>query len=314
MENIELKDPSADIQMLFSLKEWRQRIHLEGELYTPGTRCDYEWDMCNLPADLKGQSFIDVGANDGMFSFLAEAKGAKRVKAVDLYVENTESDMTGGWPINRIKTVIKAKKSSVDVERCSLMELNKLNEKFDVVFCGNVVTYLTDVIEGIKQLTNITNKKLIIREDLSDIKGKPALEFINTGDLNYNMYRGNREYYQKLLAALGYKKITFHPVDEYKIFEMRYAQFPKHDIPAGVKVYNDPFTDDIRTTTEQRSSQAVSMKVNNRHFFSTIGWVDSTKSAESKIKMIPENSLRKKIFENKFRKNMLQNCMIFAEK
>lgn len=197
MKNIEIKDPSSDLVELFSLREWRQRIHLFDDIYTPGTRSEYEWEMCSFPGNLNGKSFIDVGANDGMISFLAEKKGASKVTSVDLYIadENTNLNMTQGWSIGRINKVKKVKQSSINVKPCSIYDLNQLNEQFDVVYCGNVIAWLDNPTEAISQLSKITKKQLIIREDISKIKGKPLLEYVNNHNLTSCMYNGNEAFY-----------------------------------------------------------------------------------------------------------------------
>ena len=41
-----------------------------------------------LPADLSGQSVLDIGAWDGFFSFESERRGANRVLAVDSFCWN----------------------------------------------------------------------------------------------------------------------------------------------------------------------------------------------------------------------------------
>lgn len=316
MKNIEIKNPSDNLVELFSLKEWRQQIHLFDNVYTPGTRAEYEWEMCSLPNDLGGKSFIDVGSNDGMFSFLAEKKNAGKILSVDLYIdeENTNLNMTHGWPIGRIKKVKAIKNSNIDVKSCSIYELNTLGQQFDIVYCSNVIAWLNSPTEALGQLSGIAKKQLIIREDISRIKGRPALEYVNNKELTGCMYNGNEEFYRMHLTALGYKKITFKPVDEYKIFELRHQQFPKHDIAAGIKIYENPFSDNVATVTSQKTAQAASVLINSRHFFNTIGWINEADTSIMKIKMIPENAIKRRIFENKFRKNMLQNCMIFAEK
>jgi 2-polyprenyl-3-methyl-5-hydroxy-6-metoxy-1,4-benzoquinol methylase len=39
--------------------------------------------MMDLPEDLRGQSVLDIGCNEGFFSFAAEKRGASRIVAID---------------------------------------------------------------------------------------------------------------------------------------------------------------------------------------------------------------------------------------
>lgn len=316
MKNIEISSPSNGLVELFSLKEWRQRIHLLDEIYTPGTRSEYEWEICSFPNDLTGKSFIDVGANDGMISFLAERKGAAKVTSVDLYVddENTNLNMTQGWSIGRINKVKEIKKSSIIVKACSVYDLGHLNEQFDVVYCGNVIAWLSNPMEAISQLTKVTKKQLIIREDISKIKGKPVLEYVNNNDLTSCMYNGNKEFYTKYLKSLGFKSIVFKPVDEYGILERRDRDFPKFTIKENTKVYKNPFSDEDLSIKDVTSVSSASILVNNKYFFNLLGWVKKTDVEIYPYNMVPKNLFKKIIFEKKYRKNMINNCMIFAEK
>ena len=55
--------------------KWRHRIELFPGFYTPGynTMPD-DWKFNHFPEDLHGKSVLDVGANDGYFSFEAQCK------------------------------------------------------------------------------------------------------------------------------------------------------------------------------------------------------------------------------------------------
>jgi tRNA (mo5U34)-methyltransferase len=317
MNNITIEDTDPRLKELFSFREWRQRIHLFNELYTPGTRCEYEWEMCHLPENLNGTTFLDVGANDGMFSFLAEKKGAKRVKAVDLYVENETNswNMTNGWPIGRITKIKELKGSGVEIGRCSVYDLSLLMEKFDTVYCGNVLAWLQNPYEALRQLSSVTGKRLLIREDVSKLSGTPVLEFVHLNMPNSCMFNGNGEYYTKALKDLGFKKVEIKPIDEYRIFERRATDFEKFRIPAGTGVFKNPF-DQVESDQKLTSEKIVSASilVNNRFFFDQTGWVDKDAVKPVGASLIPKNPIKKMIFERKFRKEMLNNCLIIAER
>ena len=53
------------------------------EFYTPGVARDHRYRIPALPEDFSGMSVLDVGTFDGFYAFLAEARGARRVVAVD---------------------------------------------------------------------------------------------------------------------------------------------------------------------------------------------------------------------------------------
>ena len=65
---------------------WYQSIPLGNGRVTPGETGESEkvkLDMMALPEDLSGKTLLDIGCNEGFFSFEAEKRGATRVLAMD---------------------------------------------------------------------------------------------------------------------------------------------------------------------------------------------------------------------------------------
>src|SRR5258707_15780879 len=65
---------------------WHQRWELAPGVWTPGSS-DVGWlcHLAKLPADLTGQSVIDVGTTNAGTAFELERRGASRVVAVDIF-------------------------------------------------------------------------------------------------------------------------------------------------------------------------------------------------------------------------------------
>lgn len=312
LANIVIDNPSSLLVDIFSHQEWRQRIHLYDNLFTPGTRCEYEWDMCHLPADLSGQSFLDAGSNDGMMSFLAEAKGAAEVVATDIYIDQdcTGHDMNHGWPVSRIEEVKKARGSNVKVERCSIYYLEKLGRTFDTVYCGNVLCWLHAPLYALRQLAAVADQRLIIREDISRLKGKPVMEYLDqpTGPI----WIGNSAYYENTLRGLGFRRITIKPIDEYSMMQKQRADFCRYSIVPGTRIYKNPFTDEVRNVQKQAQTCTASSLINKRFFFNLLGWIAMEDVEE--VAPLTLSPLRQWIFEMKYRRTALHNCIIIAEK
>ena len=67
-----------------SVPLWFHTFALAPGIYTRGIARDHGYRLAVLGADrFAGRSVLDVGAFDGFYSFLAEARGARRVVAVD---------------------------------------------------------------------------------------------------------------------------------------------------------------------------------------------------------------------------------------
>ncbi|CAN5605011.1 hypothetical protein BH10ACT11_BH10ACT11_10870 [soil metagenome] len=110
--------------------------------YTHGIARDHRYRIPALPDDLTGLSVLDIGAFDGFYSFLAEARGAKRVVAVDneQYIEWIASrwgvELEGGEGFDAISGLIG---SSVDYRRLDAFDLDQLDESFDLIFCFGIL-------------------------------------------------------------------------------------------------------------------------------------------------------------------------------
>ena len=69
---------------------WFHTFQLAPGIYTPGIARDHRYRLPALePARFAGRRVLDIGTFDGFYAFLAEARGAARVVAVDneQYVE-----------------------------------------------------------------------------------------------------------------------------------------------------------------------------------------------------------------------------------
>lgn len=117
---------------------WFHTFSLDGgSVYTPGVARDHRYRIPALP-DLRGKSVLDVGTFDGFYAFLAEARGARRVVAIDneQYREWVEArwgvELEGGEGFRAIADLLG---SQVVYRRLDAFDLDQLDELFDVIFC-----------------------------------------------------------------------------------------------------------------------------------------------------------------------------------
>jgi tRNA (mo5U34)-methyltransferase len=118
---------------------WFHTFSLDGgTVYTPGVARDHRYRVPVLPRDLAGKSVLDVGTFDGFYAFLAEARGARRVVAVDneQYREWVRSrwgvELEGGEGFSAIADLLESK---VAYRRLDALDLDRLDEHFDVILC-----------------------------------------------------------------------------------------------------------------------------------------------------------------------------------
>ena len=111
-------------------------------IYTPGAARDHRYRVSTLPNDFAGMSVLDVGTFDGFYAFLAEHRGADRVVAVDneqyrLWVASRwDVELEGGEGFRAIHRLLG---SAVEYRRMDAFELDRLDERFDLVYCFGIL-------------------------------------------------------------------------------------------------------------------------------------------------------------------------------
>lgn len=168
----------------FEATQWYHVLDFPGGAVSRGN-FDYRriTENFGFPARLDGKRALDVGAADGFFSFELERRGAS-VLAVDTnkfdgsvnfspsvaarehykkkYIDY-HANLAGfpdvfeaaGVPVGHRFLLAKTLKGSgVEYRNGSIYNLDALNEKFDVIFCGALIEHLKNPIEAVEQLRN----------------------------------------------------------------------------------------------------------------------------------------------------------------
>jgi tRNA (mo5U34)-methyltransferase len=122
---------------------WFHTFSLNGAgVYTPGIARDHRYRLRAIPEDLTGARVLDVGTFDGFYAFLAERRGAARVVAVDneQYVAWIRTrfgiDLEPGAGFRAIAELLH---SRVDYEQLDALDVERLGEMFDVIFCFGIL-------------------------------------------------------------------------------------------------------------------------------------------------------------------------------
>lgn len=112
------------------------------DIYAPGTARDHRYRTPAIPDSFEGLSVLDIGTFDGFYAFLAEARGADRVVAVDneQYVEWVRArwgiELEGGEGFRAIHALLDSK---VEYRKLDALELDRLGELFDFIFCCGIL-------------------------------------------------------------------------------------------------------------------------------------------------------------------------------
>jgi tRNA (mo5U34)-methyltransferase len=154
-------DPDTARAVLDRVPLWFHTFSLDhsDDLYTPGVARDHRYRIPAVPKDFSGMSVLDVGAFDGFYAFLAEARGARRVIAVDneqytVWVKSRWGvELQGGEGFTAIRELLG---SRVEYRRLDAFDLDRLEESFDLIICFGILHRVEDPLG----LLNVLRRRL----------------------------------------------------------------------------------------------------------------------------------------------------------
>lgn len=155
---------------------WHQQFRLSESVDAPGVNDITQLvDLLDTPDDLSGLSVLDIGTTNGAAAFLAEARGAARVVAVDIY------------PPERFgfSAIARALSSKAEFVRASVYELPEvLDEQFDVVYFYGVLYHLRHPLLAIDSVHRLCRGLLGVETAICSSGGEPShAEFYPTAYL-----------------------------------------------------------------------------------------------------------------------------------
>jgi tRNA (mo5U34)-methyltransferase len=137
-------DPAEARATLEKVPYWFHTFALnrsEG-IYAPGSARDHRYRVPAIPETFEGLSVLDIGAFDGFYAFLAEARGARRVVAIDneQYIDWVRArwgvELEGGEGFRAIQELLD---SRVEYQTLDAFELDRLSDRFDFIFCCGIL-------------------------------------------------------------------------------------------------------------------------------------------------------------------------------
>ncbi len=156
-------DPAEARAVLDDVPFWFHTFALnraEG-IYAPGYARDHRYRVPAIPESFEGLSVLDIGTFDGFYAFLAEARGAERVVAVDneQYIDWVKArwdvELGGGEGFRAIHGLLD---SSVEYRKLDAFELDALTERFDFIFCCGILHR----VEAPARLLELLSRRLAV--------------------------------------------------------------------------------------------------------------------------------------------------------
>jgi len=173
-----------------SVPLWFHTFALAPGIYTPGIARDHGYRLPVIGAErFAGRTVLDVGAFDGFYSFLAEARGATRVVAVDneQYVDWVSARFGVALPAGAgFRAIADTLASRVEYHRMDALDVRELDERFDVALCLGILHRVTDPIALLQTLSDVLTPdgEVVLETYGSHLPGDtPAIEVHAPGDV-----------------------------------------------------------------------------------------------------------------------------------
>jgi tRNA (mo5U34)-methyltransferase len=158
-------------------------------IYTPGVAVDHRYRLPFLPASFATLRVLDVGAFDGFYAFVAEARGAERVVAVDS--EQHVAWVHARWGVELaggqgFRAIAKLLGSRVEYRRLDASSLGELGETFDFVFCFGILHRVSDPLGLLRMLrARLADSGRVLLETygIDGDDGSPHIRVHRPGDI-----------------------------------------------------------------------------------------------------------------------------------
>ncbi len=254
MTQAAVRSPSALRERIDALAPWFHDLELDGERTAPDhflygyPASKFAGFAHALPADLSGQSVLDIGCNAGFYSFEMKRRGAARVVGIDhdpRYLAQAElaAEVLGH--------------TDIEFRQLDVWDVADLGEQFDLVIFMGVLYHLRHPLLALDLIHQHVARDLMLFQSLQrgsreiaeverdyrfeetahfNAPGYPKLHFIEqrySGDPT-NWWAPNEACSAAMLRSSGFDIIA-HPEEE--VFLCRRAQIaPRHGgavYPAG---------------------------------------------------------------------------------
>ncbi|XEC93760.1 class I SAM-dependent methyltransferase [Paenibacillus tarimensis] len=213
------------LEKIKDLNLWYHSMYFGHGIMVKGMRNTFRFlRELGLPENLNGKTVLDIGAANGFFSFECEARGAKRVLALDR--------PGGQWNYNTeyFQTAKEILGSSVNLREVDIYDADvKVLGTYDVVLFLGVLYHLMDPFMALRKLRALTGEFLLLETHIIEIplpkldvfgdQQIPVALFYDEDQLSNdpsNWWSPNLSCLKRLLKASGFGHIEVVKVDMYK--------------------------------------------------------------------------------------------------
>jgi tRNA (mo5U34)-methyltransferase len=160
-----------------------------------------------FPEDLSGQSFLDIAAWDGFYSFEAEQRGAARVLATDHFCWHGPGwGSKAGFLLAR-----EALRSRVEDRDVDVMDVcREAVGEFDVVLFSGIFYHLRDPLRALANAASVARKLLLVETAVGFLRVRePVMGYLprQPGNEGSNYWRPNPALIRLLLREQGFTRV-----------------------------------------------------------------------------------------------------------
>lgn len=188
-----------------SEKHWFLQIELAPGVITPGwsnPKLD-KLPHYGLPEDMTGMRVLDIGANEGFFSFEAERRGAEEVVAIDAIPSS----------VRRFNICNSALRSKVTPYLCNVYDLNpKAFGTFDLVFFFGVLYHLKHPLLALDKVASVSTGTMLLQTATYEVPGAEEISIAKFNPFGEEsdgsvFWRPNAECVRAMVAHVGFQDI-----------------------------------------------------------------------------------------------------------
>jgi tRNA (mo5U34)-methyltransferase len=193
---------------------WFHTIDLRNGIITPGIDpTPDKLAASGMPASLAGKSVLDIGANDGFFSFEAERRGATRVVALDYFAWCEQSPAYSKPGFDLAKWVLG---STVEEHLGRLEDVDSsVLGTFDLVLYLGVLYHATDPLGQLAKVRSLCREMAIIETHVDALDyPRPACVFYPGATLNgdsTNYFGPNPQAVEAMCKEVGFSRVEAVP-------------------------------------------------------------------------------------------------------
>jgi tRNA (mo5U34)-methyltransferase len=188
---------------------WFHSIDLGDGIITNGYDTHGLLNIIKLPEDLTNKTVIDLGANEGFFSFACEKRNASRVFAVDHgYIKSSDNKECVKSKFELAHSLLKSKVEylGADLHNISADILGK----FDISLFMGILYHVDNPIQVLK-ITHGLTKELCILEthvDMLDVE-ESTTRFYPATTTGRHWWGPNLKCVEAWALAAGFRKVKF---------------------------------------------------------------------------------------------------------